>query len=84
MRAARKKVNRVCISPDQVGMVLDAAQRKSLFGPSPMATKSSIITSLKMLDFPAAPKLDVFGKLDPAKATPAEIRGQGVFFGKRQ
>jgi cytochrome c peroxidase len=38
----------------------------------------------EMLDFPPAPKLDVFGKLDPAKATPAEMRGQGVFFGKGQ
>ncbi|MFT4045135.1 MAG: hypothetical protein QM661_00390 [Solimonas sp.] len=35
-----------------------------------------------LLDFPPAPKLDVFGKLDPAKATPAELRGQDVFFGK--
>jgi cytochrome c peroxidase len=31
-----------------------------------------------------APKLDLFGKLDPAKATPAEMRGQEVFFGKGQ
>jgi cytochrome c peroxidase len=38
----------------------------------------------EMLDFPPAPKLDVYGKLDPAKATPAELRGQEVFFGKGQ
>src|SRR5208282_1957087 len=38
----------------------------------------------ELLDFPPAPKLDVFGKLDPAKATPAELRGQEVFFGKGQ
>jgi cytochrome c peroxidase len=38
----------------------------------------------EILDFPPAPKLDVFGKLDPAKATPAELRGQEVFFGKGQ
>src|SRR5271168_778157 len=38
----------------------------------------------EMLDFPPAPKLDVFGKLDPAKATPAEMRGQQVFLGKGQ
>jgi cytochrome c peroxidase len=37
-----------------------------------------------LLDFPPAPKLDVFGKLDPAKATPPELRGQEVFFGKGQ
>jgi len=36
------------------------------------------------LGFPPAPKLDVFGKLDPSKATPAELRGQGIFFGKGQ
>jgi hypothetical protein len=38
----------------------------------------------EMLDFAPAPKLDVFGKLDPSKATPAEMRGQEVFFGKGQ
>jgi cytochrome c peroxidase len=38
----------------------------------------------EMLDFPPAPKLTVFGKLDPGKATPAELRGQEVFFGKAQ
>lgn len=37
-----------------------------------------------LLDFPPAPKLDLFGKLDPAKATQAELRGQEVFFGKGQ
>lgn len=38
----------------------------------------------EMLDFPPAPKLDVLGKLDPAKATPAEMRGQEIFLGKGQ
>jgi cytochrome c peroxidase len=36
----------------------------------------------EILDFPPAPKLDVFGHLDRAKATPAELRGEAVFFGK--
>jgi cytochrome c peroxidase len=36
----------------------------------------------EILDFPPAPKLTWEGKLDPAKATPAELRGQEVFFGK--
>jgi cytochrome c peroxidase len=36
----------------------------------------------ELLDFPPAPKLDIFGKLDPAKATPDELKGQAVFFGK--
>src|ERR1700751_1631172 len=34
------------------------------------------------LGFPPAPKLEVFGKLDPGKATQAELRGQEIFFGK--
>jgi cytochrome c peroxidase len=36
------------------------------------------------LGFPPAPKLDVFGKLDPSKAAQAELRGQEIFFGKGQ
>jgi cytochrome c peroxidase len=36
----------------------------------------------ELLDFPPAPKLNVFGKLDPKKATPEEMRGQELFFGK--
>lgn len=35
-----------------------------------------------LLDFPPAPKLDIYGKLDPKKATKAELRGQELFFGK--
>ena len=38
----------------------------------------------EMLNFPPAPKLDLFGKLVSAKATQAEMRGQQVFFGKGQ
>lgn len=37
-----------------------------------------------ILDFPPAPKLNVFGRLDPAKATESEKRGEAVFFGKGQ
>jgi cytochrome c peroxidase len=37
-----------------------------------------------LLDFPPAPKLDVLGKLDPARATAAEMRGQEIFNGKGQ
>jgi cytochrome c peroxidase len=36
----------------------------------------------ELLDFPPAPKLDVFGNLDPAKASEAELRGEALFFGK--
>jgi cytochrome c peroxidase len=37
-----------------------------------------------LLDFPPAPKLNLFGKLDPAKASAGELRGQKLFFGKGQ
>jgi cytochrome c peroxidase len=38
----------------------------------------------ELLDFPPAPKLNVFGKLNPAKAGESEMRGQEIFFGKGQ
>jgi cytochrome c peroxidase len=37
-----------------------------------------------MLDFPPAPKLMLDGHLDPDKATPAELRGEKLFFGKAE
>src|SRR5262249_7540409 len=37
-----------------------------------------------MLDFPPAPKLTPLGRLDPAKATESELRGEQLFFGKAQ
>lgn len=37
-----------------------------------------------LLDFPPAPKLTVLGKLNPAKASESEMRGQEIFFGKGQ
>jgi cytochrome c peroxidase len=36
----------------------------------------------EILDIPPAPKLNLYGKLDSLLATPAELRGQTVFFGK--
>ncbi len=36
----------------------------------------------ELFDFPPAPKLDVMGRLDPDKASEAEMRGERVFFGK--
>ena len=35
-----------------------------------------------MLDFPPAPKLNREGRLDPSKASEAELRGEKIFFGK--
>jgi cytochrome c peroxidase len=37
---------------------------------------------MSILDFPPAPKLNLFGQLDPNKATEAEMRGEKVFLGK--
>jgi cytochrome c peroxidase len=37
-----------------------------------------------ILDFPPAPKLTVFGRLDPGRSTDAERRGETLFFGKAQ
>ncbi|ASQ47155.1 cytochrome B6 [Legionella clemsonensis] len=36
----------------------------------------------ELLDFPPAPKLGIDGRLDPSKATEAELRGEALFFGK--
>ncbi|MDD2775924.1 MAG: cytochrome B6 [Gallionella sp.] len=37
-----------------------------------------------LLDFPPAPKLNLFGKLDPTLASESELRGQQIFFSKGQ
>jgi cytochrome c peroxidase len=37
-----------------------------------------------LLDFPPAPKLNLYGRLDPSKASEVELRGEKVFFGKAQ
>jgi cytochrome c peroxidase len=38
----------------------------------------------ELLDFPPAPKLNIFGKLDPELASEAELRGEQIFHGKGQ
>ena len=37
---------------------------------------------LALLDFPPAPKLNIYGELDPDKASPSELRGEKLFNGK--
>ena len=37
---------------------------------------------MAILDFPPAPKLNIYGELDATKATPSEMRGQSLFNGK--
>jgi len=39
---------------------------------------------MALLDFSPAPKLNIYGKLDPRKASESELRGQDLFFGKAQ
>lgn len=36
----------------------------------------------ELLDFPPAPKLDIYGRLNQTKATESEKRGETIFFGK--
>lgn len=36
----------------------------------------------EILDFPPAPKLTIFGTLEPARATPSELKGEALFNGK--
>ncbi|TWT45362.1 Cytochrome c551 peroxidase precursor [Phycisphaerae bacterium RAS1] len=38
----------------------------------------------ELLDFPPAPKLNLYGRLDPARASEPERRGEALFFGKAQ
>src|SRR6185295_15716247 len=38
----------------------------------------------EILDFPPAPKLTIFGRLDPQLATQEEVRGEALFYGKAQ
>ena len=38
----------------------------------------------ELFDFPPAPNLNIYGRLDPAKASKEEMAGQEVFFGKAQ
>lgn len=36
----------------------------------------------ELLDFPPAPKLDIYGRLNPEMATKSELNGEKIFFGK--
>jgi cytochrome c peroxidase len=37
---------------------------------------------MAILDFPPAPKLNIYGELDKTKATPSELQGEAIFNGK--
>lgn len=36
----------------------------------------------ELMDFPPAPALDIYGRLDPEKASKSELNGENLFFGK--
>jgi cytochrome c peroxidase len=58
------------------------AAKKGVHLPERSAQVAMMAQMQNMFDFPPAPKLTVFGKLDPEKATEEEMFGQEVFFGK--
>jgi cytochrome c peroxidase len=58
------------------------AAKKGLHLPERSAQVAMMAQMQNMFDFPPAPKLDVFGRLIPSKATEQELAGEKVFYGK--
>ncbi len=58
------------------------AAKKGLHLPDRSSQVAMMAQMQNMLDFPPAPKLDVFGRLIPAKATEQELAGEKIFHGK--
>ncbi len=58
------------------------AAKKGVNLPDRTSQVSLMAQMQNIFDFPPAPKLNVFGKLDPDKATEKEMMGQKIFFGK--
>jgi cytochrome c peroxidase len=61
-----------------------SATRKGVHLPDRPNQVAMMAQMQNMIDFPPAPKLDPLGRLDPAKASPAELAGEKVFAGKGQ
>jgi cytochrome c peroxidase len=59
-----------------------SANKKGTHQPNRTNQVSLMAQMQNMIDFPPAPKLDPFGRLDKAKATRQELAGEKVFFGK--
>jgi cytochrome c peroxidase len=55
---------------------------KKGFQEIPRTLVTHMAQAQNMFDFPPAPKLNVMGRLDPAKATEQEKRGEQLFIGK--
>jgi cytochrome c peroxidase len=58
------------------------AAKKGVFLPDRASQVVMMAQMQNMFDFPPAPKLDVFGKLIPEKATESELAGEKIFHGK--
>ena len=61
-----------------------SAQRKGVNRPDRVDHVAMMGQMQDIIDFPPAPKLDPMGRLDPSKATQAELAGERVFIGKGQ
>src|ERR1044072_5181419 len=61
-----------------------SATRKGVHLPDRANRVGMMAQMQNIIDFPPAPKLDVSGKLDPAKASAKELAGEQVFLGKGQ
>ncbi|HTN62358.1 MAG TPA: cytochrome B6 [Devosia sp.] len=59
-----------------------SAARKGVNLPDRSNQVAMMAQMQNIIDFPPAPKLDPFGRLDPAKATDQELAGEAVFLGK--
>lgn len=58
------------------------AAKKGVHLPDRASQVAMMAQMQNMFDFPPAPKLDRFGRLDPEKANEQELRGEKLFFGK--
>lgn len=58
------------------------AAKKGVHLPDRASQVAMMAQMQNLFDFPPAPKLDEFGRLNPDKATEQELLGEKVFFGK--
>ena len=58
------------------------AAKKGVHLPDRSSQVALMAQMQNIVDFPPTPKLDSLGKLIPEKATPQELKGQELFFGK--
>jgi cytochrome c peroxidase len=59
-----------------------SAARKGVNLPDRASQVAMMAQMQNIIDFPPAPKLDPFGRLDTAKATEEELKGESIFMGK--